>query len=191
MKNFSWFLLLFVLSTVLPVNAQDADTDFCDQYPENTRCQSDTSENEASSFESKLDADASEIVDKLSLEQLEGYLNEWGYTNITRYKDKSLKVLMEGRSCLIYVSESGTGMSLSTSFLKDDIISLEDLNDWNKSLRYSLAYIIKTENQGEVVVFETTLPVSGGVTKERVKNFFQTFPILAGQFNQYLVDLPK
>ena len=191
MKNFSWFLLLFVLSTVLPVNAQDADTDFCDQYPENTRCQSDTSENEASSSESKLDSDASEIVDKLSLEQLERYLNELGYTSVTRYDEKILKVLMEGRTCLIYVSEGGTGMSLSTSFLKEDIISLEDLNDWNKSLRYSSAYIVKTESQGEVVVFETTLVVSGGVTKERVKNVFQTFPIRAGQFNQYLVDLPK
>ena len=143
MRNFSWLLLLFLLSTILPINAQDVDPDFCDRYPSNNRCQSDTSEDESSSSDSKFDADISETVNKLSLEQLEGYLNELGYTNVTRYNEKILKVLMEGRTCLIYLSKSGTGMSLNTSFLKEDI-SLEDLNDWNKSLRYSLSYIINT-----------------------------------------------
>lgn len=190
MKNVSWFLWLFILSAVFPVNAQDADPDFCAQYSTNTRCQLNIAENESDSSDSQFDADASEIVNKLSLELLEEYLNEMGYTNVTRYKDKNLKVVMEGRTCYIYVSESGTGMSLSTSFLKEDL-SLEDLNGWNKSLRYSLAYVYDTKNQGEIVIFETTLVVSGGVTKERIKNVFKAFPLLAGQFNQYILDLPK
>lgn len=96
---------------------------------------------------------------------------------------------MEGRTCLIYISQSKTGMSLTSSFLKDENISLADLNDWNKSLRYSLAYAYETSSKEELIIFETTMVVGGGVTKKSVKNFLQVFPYRLALFNEYLINL--
>ena len=80
-------------------------------------------------------------------------------------------------------------MSLFSYYPKDDKTTLEVVNDWNQSLRYSFAYLYTTKKNNEVIILETNLTVTGGVTEERVKSFFVLHGDYQGFFSRYLSEL--
>lgn len=191
--KFNWYLLLLLLSIILPVNtrpihAQDASEDFCEDFPLNSRCQENDSEIEAEPSPS-LNSDNSEVVDVLSIEQVERYLKELGYIDVTIDNESSLTLYIQGRLCSVYIAPNGKGMSLFSYFPKDEKTTLEVINQWNQSLRYSFAYLYTTKKNNEVIVLETNLTVTGGVTEERIKSFFVLHGDYQGYFGRYLSEL--
>ncbi|MDJ0745279.1 MAG: YbjN domain-containing protein [Xenococcaceae cyanobacterium MO_167.B27] len=189
MKNFSWFLLLLLLSITLSAEAQTANEDFCTRFPLNARCRENSLEKETNSSRNNFNSSENEIVDILDIEAVEKHLRELGYTNFTRNNNNSLSLLIQGRPCSVFIASNGKGMSLFSYFPKDEKTTLEVLNDWNKSLRYSFAYIYETKKNNELVILETNLTVTGGVTEERIKSFFLLHTDYQTRFSQYLAGL--
>ena len=190
--KFSWYLLL-LLSINLSVNtrpiyAQDASEDFCEDFPLNSRCQENDSEIETEPSPS-LNSDNSEVVDILTIEQVERYLKEIGYIDVTIDDENTLNFYIQGRLCSVFVAPNGKGMSLFSYYPKDEKTTLEVLNDWNQSLRYSFAYLYTTKKNNEVIILETNLTVTGGVTEERIKSFFILHSDYQGYFSRYLSEL--
>ena len=194
MKNkFSCCILLSLLTIILPINtrlinAQDTSEDFCEKFPLNSRCQENEPEIEAEPSPS-IDSSNSEIIDILTIEEVERYLKEIGYIDITRDNENSLTLYIQGRLCSVYIAPNGKGMSLFSYYPKDENTTLEVLNDWNQSLRYSFAYLYTTKKNNEVIVLETNLTVTGGVTEERIKSFFVLHGDYQGYFSRYLSEL--
>lgn len=189
MKNFSWVLLLSLLSITLSVNAQTDNEDFCRKYPLNSICKQDNSPQKTNSSRDNLERSDSNIVDTLTLDEIEKYLREIGYVSINRLDDFSLTVMMQGRLCNIIMAKNGKGMSIGSYFPKEENMTLEVLNDWNKSLRYSFAFLYTTKKDKEWVILETNLTVTGGVTSERIKSFFRLHTDYQTYFSQYLNQL--
>ncbi|WP_108975235.1 YbjN domain-containing protein [Leptospira ryugenii] len=58
----------------------------------------------------------------------------------------------------------------------------ELVNRWNQKMRYSRAY---TDEEGRIIL-ESDLDLTGGVTRENIKDFFKKFQLLLGQFSSSL-----
>lgn len=179
MKNLSWVLLLSLPLITWSANVQAANGDFCEKYPLNARCKQNNSENSTNSSDNK-------IVNILTLETVEQYLKELGYIEINKINETSLSLLMQGRPCTIILAKNGQGMSIGSYYPKEEKTTLEVLNDWNKSLRYSFAFIYKTKQNSEGVILETNITITGGVTEQRIKTFFRHHVSYQTYFNQYL-----
>ena len=123
-------------------------------------------------------------------EEVEQYIKELGYIDVKRNPENdSLAFLMQGRLCLVIIVPNGKGMSVSTYYPKEEKTTLEVLNDWNRGLRYSFAYVYTTKEDKDFVLLETNLTVTGGVTKERIKTFFMHHSLYQSRFDQFLSQL--
>lgn len=191
----SWYLLsllsIILLVNTPPLNAQDSSEDFCEKFPLNSRCQENNTEETETELETEpdLNLNDSEVINLLTIEQVERYLKEIGYIDITSEDENTLTFYIQGRPCSVFVAPNGKGMSLFSYYPKDEKTTLEVLNDWNKSLRYSFAYLYTTEKNNEVIILETNLTVTGGVTEERIKSFFVLHSDYQGYFSRYLSEL--
>ena len=92
--KYSCYILLSLLTIILPINtrlinAQDASEDFCEKFPLNSRCQENEPEIETESSPN-IDPSNSEIIDILTIEEVERYLKEIGYIDITRDNENTL-----------------------------------------------------------------------------------------------------
>ncbi len=76
-------------------------------------------------------------------------------------------VLTDGESVQAYFGRSGTSARLA------------NINDWNKSKRYSRAYL---DDDGDPVL-ELDLDLAGGVTADRVRDFIRTVKISVARFS--------
>ncbi|VEP11316.1 exported hypothetical protein [Hyella patelloides LEGE 07179] len=188
MNNLSLILLLLSLPLIsFPINAQTADDAFCEKFPLNSRCQEESAVNEDNSAPN--DSRDNQIVDLLTIDEVERYLKELGYIDVTRNNNNSLNFLMQGRPCSVFIASNGKGMSLFSYYPQDEKTTLEAINDWNKSLRYSFAYLYTTTKNDELVVLETNLTVTGGVTESRIKSFFVLHSDYQAFFGRYLSEL--
>lgn len=189
MKKFSWVLLLSLLSITCSVNAQTDNEDFCEKYPLNSVCKQDNSPEKTNPSRDNLELNNSNVIDTLTLDEIERYLREIGYVDINRLDETSLTLMMQGRLCSIIMARNGKGVSIGSYFPKDDKITLDVVNEWNKSLRYSFAFIYETQEKKEWVILETNLTVTGGVTEQRIKSFLRLHTDYQTYFSQYLNQL--
>ncbi|MDJ0647168.1 MAG: YbjN domain-containing protein [Xenococcaceae cyanobacterium MO_188.B19] len=185
MKNIFWLLVFWFLSTGFSVNAQSPSEDFCKTFPLNSRCK----EKNSNSRTNISSSSNNEIVENLTIEKVERYLRELGYLNLKRDNEYTLSFFIKGRPCFIVIASNGKGMVLSSAYPQDKKASLEAINDWNKSFRYSFAYIWTTSNNKQSIFFQTNLTVTGGVTETRIKNFFVLHSDYQTRFTKYLDSL--
>ena len=185
MKIFSWVLCLSMLAIAPLVKAQSPSPDFCQKYPFNARCKQNTPLRERPFPRNNLDR--SKIIDNLTIEVVEKYLRKIGYVDISRLEDiNSIVLMMQGQSSFISVAPNGKGMTLLSYFPKDEKVTLEAINNWNKGLRYSMAYILELKNKEEMAILATNLTVTGGVSEKRIESFFQLHNVYINRFNKYL-----
>lgn len=194
MKKISLLLLLSSLTVTLPTYAQDANSDFCDRFPLNSRCtqdspNQDSSETEITPSPSRAVSSDTKILENLTLDQVENYLREIGYIDIKRNENNSVSFLMQGRPCSVFLSPKGTGVIISSYYPKTEQTTLEVLNNWNNGFRYSYAYIYETKEAEEIIFLDTNLTLIGGVTEERIKNFFLLHSSYQTNFDRYLQEL--
>lgn len=189
MKKISLLLLLSSLTVALPVDAQGVSEDFCARFPLNSRCTEDSSETQVAPSQNGSVSSDTTVVESLNLDQLENYLREIGYVDIKRNENNSLSFLMQGRPCSAFLSPQGDAVILSSYYPKTEQITLEALNDWNKGFKYSYAYLFETKDATEIVFLDTNLTLIGGVTEERVKNFFLLHSRYQSNFDRYLQEL--
>ena len=188
MQKIVLLLLLSFFSVVVPAYSQNADEDFCDRFPLNSRCTQESPESKVAPLDKNIAGD-NNIVESLTLEEVENYLREIGYINIKRNENNSISFLMQGRPCYVFLSPKGTGIIVSSFFSKTEQMTLEALNGWNKGFKYSYAYLYETQDAKEMVFLDTNLTLIGGVTEERIRNFFLLHSAYQTNFERYLNGL--
>lgn len=126
-------------------------------------------------------AGAVENYSQITDQQLIGILTEEGFSpKLT--KPNVIAVKMEGRSVVFFVSE-GNNVQAYAGF-KSPKASLNRINTWNKSKRYSRAYM---DDDGDPVI-ELDLDLAGGVTKERIADYIRTVSLSVSAFAGNMVS---
>ncbi|GEO82657.1 YbjN domain-containing protein [Pararhodospirillum oryzae] len=111
------------------------------------------------------------VVEHLTASQVEQILQSQGFTNITTDQDGDLVVMMQGVKVLVLIgSNKGTSIDMQFS-MSGTQATMEKVNTWNKTRRYSRAYL---DDDGDPVL-EAEQDLAGGVTTARLVDFFQTF----------------
>lgn len=121
-------------------------------------------------------AGAAENYSQITDQQLIGILTEEGFSpKLTKPNVIALK--MEGRSVGFFIAE-GNGNIQAYAGFKSPKASLSRINTWNKSKRYSRAYM---DDDGDPAI-ELDLDLAGGVTKERIADYIRTVSLSVSAF---------
>ncbi|MDF0674246.1 MAG: YbjN domain-containing protein [Nitrospira sp.] len=80
------------------------------------------------------------------------------------------------------LQETGEILELFSGFPMDPPPSLKAINEWNKTRRLNAAYF---DDEGRVVI-RSALDVTGGVSRESIKEFIRTFRSILSNFPIWL-----
>lgn len=109
-----------------------------------------------------------EAVDSMTLTQLNEFMAGEGYA--VEVKEAGfLQWKLEGFNCQIFVSEDAESLQFHSSFA-DGTATLKRVNEWNRTKRYSRSYL---DDDGDPHL-ELDLDMCGGVTTDRIRDFFKT-----------------
>ncbi len=113
-------------------------------------------------------------------QQLVDVLRTAGYTGARLVEEGLIVFVVEGSRLGLFNRSSGS-LALVYVVLDEDW-SYEDINAWNRETVFSRAYLTE-----EYVVLESDLSAAGGLTRERLISFVDTFARSAGRFQRFLV----
>ena len=109
-----------------------------------------------------------QIIATTDIPQLIAIAKSEGYV-VSIDEDGDLLWKIEGFLAYILVSDDGEYVQFQSSF-EEAGTSLEKVNAWNQSKRYSRSYI---DSEGDPVL-ELDLDLEGGVTHDRIVSYLQT-----------------
>jgi hypothetical protein len=120
------------------------------------------------------------VVNHLSGEELAAILKDEGY--VPRLEEpRVLSAKIEGMKTMFFIADDSESIQAYAGFAAAKA-TLEQVNVWNQTHRYSRAYI---DAEGDPVI-ELDLDLAGGVTRERIIDFARTaalaIPAFAKQF---------
>ncbi len=110
------------------------------------------------------------VVNQITDESLVQLITESGYelvgqrAGVIRFRMHRVDVV---------INNSGGNMQLYAAFIANQPQALPVINDWNRTKRYSRAYV---DSDGDPVL-ESDLDLRGGVSKNAIHEFIRTFGI--------------
>ncbi|WP_295388689.1 YbjN domain-containing protein [uncultured Thiodictyon sp.] len=119
---------------------------------------------------------ANGAISRMTGDELAAILKEEGYVAKVE-KPSVVTMKIEGYKTLLLIADDNESMQAYAAF-KSDKATLHRINEWNKTKRYSRAYIDK---DGDPVI-ELDLDLVGGVQKERIADFIRTVVISVPAF---------
>ncbi|MCU0625118.1 MAG: YbjN domain-containing protein [Gemmatimonadaceae bacterium] len=109
------------------------------------------------------------VVSRLTRDQLADYVKGEGFGTIEVQDSVTLTTRMEGWKVALTITSGGE--SVYAYFGRTGTrATLRAVNDWNRDIRYSRAYI---DEDGDPVL-ELDLDLAGGVMPERIRDFLRT-----------------
>ncbi len=108
------------------------------------------------------------VFERLEVKQLESMMDEEGYA-VSIDADGDILWKIEGASCYILVAADKESLLFKVAFSDTDT-TLEAVNRWNQTVRYSRSYLDEDDDP----VLELDLDLVGGVTRERIYDFLKT-----------------
>jgi hypothetical protein len=123
---------------------------------------------------------AEALISRMTGEELAAILKDEGYVPKLD-EPKVLSVKIEGLKAMFFVADDSESIQAYAGF-KVAKSSLERINDWNRTHRFSRAYI---DSEGDPVI-ELDLDLAGGVTRERVVDFARTVALSIPAFAKQL-----
>jgi hypothetical protein len=128
-------------------------------------------------------ADDNKVIQSLSNAEIVRLLQESGFPGTKIDEDDDVSVKMRGYN--VWFMKGKNPQNIQARFgLKGTKTSLQKANQWNKTKRYSSAYI---DDDGDVIL-KSDLDLEKGVTLGSVKEFIKTFYILQGAFLQEVIE---
>lgn len=122
------------------------------------------------------------LILRLTGDELFGLLAKEGLVP-ERLKDSVIRVKMEMITVLFLVADDQESIQAYAGF-KSDKANLSKINDWNRSKRYSRAYIDK---EGDPVI-ELDLDLVGGITPARFVDFVKTVRVSVVQYMKHVFE---
>ena len=127
------------------------------------------------------DSDGSGVIKMLTPKQAEQILRGMGF-EVEQPKEGVFVIPLAGYKALLFVSKNRTSLQLYAGFKKK--ASVAKVNEWNKSKRFSRAYI---DDEGDPVI-ESDLDLEGGTTVGAIQEFIRTFRISVDAYASFLSD---
>ena len=92
-----------------------------------------------------------------------------GYSAVSRLKDGVISIRVDGVTYALLNNSDG---DLQTYYAISDVkLSYEDINEWNRTMRLSRAYLDADKDPA----LEADLLANGGLTQKNVTEFFRVF----------------
>ncbi len=117
------------------------------------------------------------VMSQVTDTQMQKILRGMGF-ELTVMKANRYRFQLDGYTVVLF--NEGENMQLYAGFKNK--ASLQQINEWNKTKRFSRAYI---DDEGDAVI-EADLDFAGGVTKETIEEFIKTFRGSVQLFTQAL-----
>lgn len=92
------------------------------------------------------------------------------------------KLELSGIGAALTLLETGEILELLSGFSMDPPPSLKAINEWNRTRRFNAAYF---DNEGSVLI-RSALDLTGGVSRENIKEFIRTFRGILSNFSIWL-----
>lgn len=108
------------------------------------------------------------IVTTTTADQLVAFMKAEGYT-VEVDADGDLSWKLDGFKSVLFVAKDNASLLFYAAF-SDGNGTLEKVNNWNKTRKYSRSYI---DNDGDPCL-ELDLDLVGGVTPDRIKDYLRT-----------------
>ena len=131
---------------------------------------------------------APKVVTSLTLEEMEAILKEAGYRYERVKKDAEVFFVLRMRDLkaalfLMDCKEGRCGsLQLYAGFNMEKPPTLERINAWNREKRFSRAYLDKDGDP----VLESELDLEGGVTRQAIISFLETFETSLSRFATWI-----
>ena len=146
------------------------------------------------------------IMSSITAKEAAVLLKEAGFADLEIDKDDDIVVKMQGYKVLVLVgtnkgswllfkfalsgaSMQGDGRKLTCAYSDGKgnlnvqtqealLTNIKGLNEWNKNVKYSRAYV---DDDGDIIL-ESDQDLTGGITPERLKEFAKSFDISLREF---------
>jgi hypothetical protein len=129
-----------------------------------------------------------QVVTSLTAEEMEAILKEAGY-RYERVKEGAevfFSLRIGGLRALLFLTDCNGGrcgsLQLFAGFKMGKPPTLERINAWNREKRFSRAYLDKDGDP----VLESELDLEGGVTRQAIISFLETFEISLSRFATWI-----
>lgn len=124
------------------------------------------------------DADQ-QVLGSISGQDLQKILQSEGYLNVVVDADGDLNFKIEGTKVQIFVAENQQSIQFHSAWAGTNA-TLRSVNEWNKTKKYSKAYLDDDADPH----LELDLDLAGGVTVARIKDFVATCKLSLGLFER-------
>lgn len=121
---------------------------------------------------------AAKVVESLTNAQVEEIINQYSGGAYEDLKDGDYSFELAGVKVLLF--HKGKNMQLYSGF--KHAASVAKMNDWNKAMRFSRAYI---DDEGDPVI-ESDLDLEGGASVGAVEEFINTFKMSVDAFQDHI-----
>lgn len=111
------------------------------------------------------------IIEKITTQELLSTMKDEGYTCQTD-NDGDIMWKLDGYKAIVVIGKSGNNIMFRIGFnySDKDKIPLERINNWNRTKKYAVSFLDKDLDP----VLECHLDMDGGITEERLVDFFKT-----------------
>lgn len=127
----------------------------------------------------------SEVRAKYSDEELIQIFKNDGYGAVSKLRNGTIKIKIDGSSYIIYNNTDGDLQSYYA--IGGSKTSYEDVNEWNRTKRLSRAYLDSDKD----TVIESDLLANGGLNTKRVTEFFRVFKSSVKAFQAFIIEKDK
>ena len=121
-------------------------------------------------------ADMPLVISSVSGEQLLHLLREEGYS-CSFDDDGDILWKMDGFTTYLFLSRDQNIITFQTGFHcgdEDEVSLLKRINQWHRSIRFARTFFEQREEGADLIKLELDIDLTGGVTKERLIDFFIT-----------------
>lgn len=126
-------------------------------------------------------ASDTEVIQQVNITQLVEIMKKEGYS--VELDDENILWKIDGSNCLVLTYDDGKAIQFYVGFM-DVKTSMNDLNEWNKSKRFSRTYL---DDDGDPCL-ELDLDLAGGVTLARMHDFFRTCAVSFKKWHKEIIE---
>lgn len=118
------------------------------------------------------------VIQTITTREVANLLGAAGFTELEIDKDDDIVVKMQGYKVLLMVGTNQYRWLLFKFAVEGTALDVKALNDWNRSVKYSRAYI---DEDGDAIL-ESDQDLAGGVTPQRIREFARSFDLSLKEF---------
>ncbi|MFO0905952.1 MAG: YbjN domain-containing protein [Pirellulales bacterium] len=122
-----------------------------------------------------------EVFETMSAGRVERIMKDLELANVTEIDNNTYRFEFEGLKILLF--NKGETMQLYAGF-SGAKISLSRINEWNRTKRFTRAYLDKDNDP----VLEGDIELTGGVTDKNVKEWVKTYQVSIRAYKKHLEE---